>query len=764
MKQFKYIVFILVTMILSSCSMTKKVPEGEYLLNKFTIKSDNKAIDKTLLEDFVRQKPNSKIPLIGRARLGIYNYSGDTTKWLNRFIQKRLGQPPVIFSARSTAQSASQIQKELSNQGYLRAEVDTTLQVKGKEGKEMQVTYNITSRTPYKVRTSEHQIENHETIARILSYTKPSSPVKPGILFDRSIIEEERERKTTLLRNLGYYNLSKENIYYKADTTGHDHQVDLFLSLRQTADTLSLSRYRFRDITIVSGYDVLDENNEEYFENPDTVYSKGLTFVHGKNNFLRKSMLRRNTYLRPGRFYSDQVVSRTFSAFNSTGAISKTDIELFPVTEDGMNFVDAKITLAPSNLHWFEAAIDGTNSAGDLGIAPSIAYKHQNIFNGAELLSIKLRGAYEFVNGKSSSSIAHKNYYEYGIETSLSFPQFLFPWLKSSWREIPTASTQITLGVNNQHRSEYTRQFFNATYTFHWSTKRGRLNHSFDLIDINYVRMPSTSEEFKDLLENNPVLAETYKDQLIQRTGYTVSYTWGRARTYPRNTFTVRGSLDVAGYLPRLVETLGGTKKNKEGYAELLGIAYAEYFKTDLSFTHTRAFNKRQSLAYRIFLGVANPYGNSDLLPYEKRYFSGGANSVRGWSTRELGPGSFKPVEGVTTFVNQAGDIKFDIGIEYRNKVSDLFELAGFIDGGNIWTMKDYEGQEGGVFKFNKFYKEIAASYGVGLRVDLSFLLLRLDFGMKAYDPSRDEGDRFIMFKPKFSRDFAWHFAIGYPF
>lgn len=763
MKYFRFLIYVLMIIFIYSCSMTKKVPEGEYLLNDFSIKSDNKSIDKVLLEDFVRQKPNSSIPLIGRARLGIYNYSGDTVKWLNRFIQKKLGQPPVIFSVRSTAQSASQIQKELSNQGYLRAEVDTTLEVKGKEGKEMKVTYNITSRLPYKVRGVEHQIEDNETIARILSYTKRSSPVKSGILFDRSVIDEERVRKTNILRNLGYYNLSKESIFYKADTTGHDHGVDLFLSLRQTADTLSLNRYRFRDITIVSGYDVLDENNEEYFENPDTTYKKGITVVHGKNKFLRNSMLRRNNYLQPGRFYSDMAVSRTFSAFNGTGAIRKTDIELSPVSEDGMNFVDAKITLAPSNLHWFEAAIDGTNSAGDLGIAPSIAYKHQNIFNGAELFSVKLRGAYEFVNN-NSSSIAHKNYYEYGIETSLSFPQFLFPWLKTSWREIPTASTQITLGVNNQHRSEYTRQFFNATYTFRWSTKRGRLNHSLDLIDINYVRMPSISTEFQDLLDRTPVLKATYENQLIQRTGYSVTYTWGRMRGYPRNSFTVRGSVDVAGFLPRLVETLGGTKDNDEGRAELLGIAYAEYFKTDLSFSQTRTFNKQQSFAYRIFLGVANPYGNSDLLPYEKRYFSGGANSVRGWSTRELGPGSYKPIEGVTSFVNQTGEIKFDASIEYRNKVSDLFELAGFIDAGNIWTIKDYEGQEGGVFKFNKFYKEIAASYGLGLRIDLSFLLLRLDFGMKAYDPSRDEGKRFIMFKPKFSRDFAWHFAIGYPF
>ena len=193
-----------------------------------------------------------------------------------------------------------------------------------------------------------------------------------------------------------------------------------------------------------------------------------------------------------------------------------------------------------------------------------------------------------------------------------------------------------------------------------------------------------------------------------------------------------------------------------------MGIAYAEYVKTDLSFSHTRLFDKQKSFAYHILLGVAKPFSNSNILPYERRYFSGGANSVRGWSTRELGPGSYQSNDS-TTFINQAGDIKLDMSIEYRNKISELFELAAFIDGGNIWTIKNYDGQEKGEFKFSNFYKEIALAYGAGLRVDLSFLLLRFDVGSRIYDPGRNEGDRFVMFKPRLSR-MAWHFAIGYPF
>lgn len=759
MKRILYISLVL--LLLASCTTTKKVPDDKYLLNDFSIKSDNKKVDAAILEDFVRQKPNSNFLFFGKTRLWFYSNAGDTSKWLNRFIQKKLGQPPVIYNAKLAETSANQIQKELFNQGYLNAEVDTIQKI---DKKKMSVTYGIKSGIPYKVRNYEHRIDN-PNIARTLSFMKRFTSIKQGILFDQEVLEEERVRMNSVLRNIGYYTFSKDNLYYQADSTLNSNQVDLFLTLRQAGDSIDFKRYRFRNITILSGYDVADDDNRENFQNPDTTYKDGITIIHGKNNFLRNSMLMRNNYIRPGKFYSDMAVSRTYTAFNGTGTVKQTNVDLFPVTEDSVDFIDARVTIAPGNIHWFQTGIDGTNSEGDIGIAPNVSYQHQNFFNGAEIFSVKLKGAYEFITGKNSSDIANKNYYEYGIETSLSFPQFLFPWVPRTWREIPTASTQITLGLNNQHRSEYTRQFFNATYTFRWSTYRGRLNHALDFMDVNYVRMPWASSAFKDTLDlpKYAVLKATYADQLIARTGYNITYTRSRGMRYPRNSYTIRAGVDLAGWLPHFVQVLGGTTKNSEGKHKIVGIAYAEYFKVDLSFSQTRTFDRQKSFAYRIALGVANPFGNSDILPYERRYFSGGANSLRGWSTRRLGPGSYKP-DGSTTFINQAGDIKLDLGIEYRQKVSEMFEVASFVDAGNIWTIKDYTGQEGGLFKFDKFYKEIALSYGLGLRFDLSFLLLRLDAGMKAYDPSRDEGDRFIMFKPRFSRDFAWHFAIGYPF
>lgn len=278
--------------------------------------------------------------------------------------------------------------------------------------------------------------------------------------------------------------------------------------------------------------------------------------------------------------------------------------------------------------------------------------------------------------------------------------------------------------------------------------------------------MPWVSQAFDSLYlnnSNNPLLRESYRDQLVARTGYTITFVNGRRLNPLYPTYTLRGSIEVSGVLPRLVTTINGAKEDDYGQKKILGVAYAEYVKGSIEYSHTFHFSKKHSLAYRLGLGLAHPYGNSDVLPFERRFFSGGANSVRGWSTRSLGPGSYRPLEdGQSDFVNQTGDMKIDLNIENRLKISSLFEFAQFIDAGNIWTLKNYSSQPGGQFSFKSFYKEIAVAYGLGLRLDLDFLLLRFDAGMRAYDPGR-ETKRFVLLKPTLNK-MAFHFGIGYPF
>jgi len=754
----------------AACNTTKNIPEGQYLLDAIEIKHDTKNATSDL-EDYVRQQPNTSLPLIGKVRLGIYNIAGQDSSWINRTI-RNIGQAPVIYNPSLTQQSKNQLVKQLQNQGYLNAEADTLLK-EDKSGKKMKVTYVLNGGTPYTIRDYNYTISD-TTIARIMNKVPSARLLNKGDFYDMDMLEEERLRVNEIMRNVGYYDFSKEFVYFKVDSTLNSHQVNLFMDVYPKPDSLPYRRYKINDVTVISGLRSTDfsggqggriNTNQWFFRRADTTEYRGIKIIRGRNNFLRNSAIVRNNFLRKGSYYSDLAVDWTYQSYSRMGAIKQANIAIAPSAKDS-TLLDATIVLMPANVHWFKAALDGTNSAGDLGVAPSVSYQHQNLLNGGEVLNIRLKGAYEFVPGNKKDNVLTENYYEYGVETSLTFPMFLFPWLKKSWREQPMSSTKFTVGLNNQHRKQYTRQFFNLGVNYSWMSKRGRLSHGLDLLDVNYIRMPWVEAEFDSTYlqnPNNPLLRESYRDQLVTRTAYSFTLTNGRRVSPLHPTYTLRGSIEVSGALPRLVTSINRAKEDDLGQKKILGVAYAEYVKGTIEYARTFFFSKRHSLAYRAGLGLAHPYGNSTVLPFERRFFSGGANSVRGWSTRTLGPGSYRRADGSTSdFVNQTGDMKLDLNIENRMKLTSMFEFAQFIDAGNIWTLKNYDSQPGGQFSFKEFYKEIAVAYGVGLRLDLNFLLIRFDVGLRAYDPGEDS-KKFVMFKPR-RKYTAFHFGIGYPF
>lgn len=763
MRYFSYILVFFLSCFVS-CNLTKNIPDNQYLLSKVNIKNDtyNATSD---LESYIRQLPNGKV------RLGLYNMANDTVGWRNKLLRK-WGRPPVLYSAKDTKKSAQQLQQELVNEGYLSARVDTLLRI---DGKKMEVTYDIHGGIPYRIREYEYQISD-TTMRRIMDmamkyyYVKPE--IQKGDYFNTTLIEGEIDRVTTVMRNTGYADFSSEYVYMKADTTLNSHEVDLFLDIYPSRDNLEYKRFKFNDITIVSGYNMGEmpstttggsRGQNRFFRSADTTQYNGLTIIRGENDFLRNSVIYRNDYLKRGRYYSDYMLSNTYEAYNKMGAVKQVNITTTPVVTDTANLMNVTVILVPAQVHSFKASLEGTNSAGDIGVAPVFAYQHQNLFNGSEQLVVRLKGSYEFV-GNSSQLAGGSNYYEYGVDVGLKFPMFLLPWIPKKFRESPSATTNVSVGFTNQKRVQYAREFFNMTLSYGWNNFRNKLTNQFDLMDINYVRMPWTSKAFQtDYLDNpsNPLIRETYKNQLVASTVYSGVFTnsqrfnqYGAATVY-----RFRGEL--AGWLPGVVSAMSRVPRTGgDNSRKILGVAYAQYFKLQGEFAQTIYLSKVHSLAYRASLGVANPFDNSSILPFEQRFFGGGPNGVRGWQTRRLGPGSYKGNDSSEDFINQSGDISLILSVENRHKLNDLFSAAIFFDAGNIWTIRNYEGQEGGIFKFNKFYKQIAASYGVGLRFDMQFIL-RMDLGIQLYDPSREAGKKWV--EPAFRR-MALHFGIGYPF
>ena len=457
----------------------------------------------------------------------------------------------------------------------------------------------------------------------------------------------------------------------------------------------------------------------------------------------------------------------TYSSFGRLPALKYTNIRFVETQIGDSTKLDCYVMLTKSKHKSIAFEVEGTNSAGDLGAAASVSFQNRNLFRGSETFMIKFRGAYEVISGLQAG-YANNNYTEFGVESSINFPNFLFPFVSSDFKRKIRATTEFGLQYNYQMRPEFLRTMASASWSYKW-TQRQKIQHRIDLINIAFLYLPRISERFKEDYINkgqNDIFQYNYQDRLIINMGYSYNYnSVGGAivnNTIASNSYSIRFNFESAGNIMYALSKMTGIRKNANNEYAILGIPYAQYIKGEFDFSKNIRIDYRNSFAFHAGIGIAVPYGNAKTIPFEKQYFSGGANSVRGWSVRDLGPGSFA---GKGNLLDQSGDIKLDASIEYRSKLFWKFQGAVFIDAGNIWTVREYANQPGGVFKFNKFYKQIAVAYGLGLRLDLDFFILRFDGGMKAVNPAFEtKKEHFPIIHPKFSRDFAFHFAVGYPF
>ena len=732
--------------IIASCSVSRFIPENEYLLNDVKIHTSDKTISTTQMQGYVQQHPNSRWFSLVKVPMGPYLMSGrDSTKRINRFLQ-RIGEAPVIYDASKAIKTRDNIEAAVRNMGFLNAQVDL---LERKKGFKLNVMYDIQTGPRYHIAELGQVIED-SVVQHLVDSTEADSRLSVGMPFDLNELDAERTRINRLLRGNGFYRFNKEYIRFEADTALGNHKVALALKVDNALVPQSTQRVPHRQYYI-------DEVN---FLSDST-----------SNNLLRKSVLQVKNAIRPGELYNEQHVQETYSNLSALGAVMNSTITMTPDTTDSTR-LDALVAVTTNKLHAFNIELEGTNSAGDFGAAVVLSYQNRNMFRGSELLNVKLRGAFEAIRGLEGYD--NENYLEYGAEVSLAFPDFKFPGISRDFRRSSHAISEISLMYDNQNRPEFHRRVVAGAWRYRWSQHNRQRQHRIDLIDLNYVFMPWISKTFyNDYLANatsrNAILRYNYEDLFIMKWGYTFSYSSqplsGATGNYGTNAYSIRFNVETAGNLLYGLTTLLGTARNSQNQYTLFNIAYAEFAKCDFDFSKSFRFSPTNSLSVHFGLGVAFPYGNSTILPYEKRYFSGGANSVRGWSVRGLGPGSFKGQDGRIDFINQTGDVKLDMNLEYRSHLFWKIDGAAFIDAGNIWTIRDYADQPGGQFQFDKFWRQLAASYGLGIRLNFNYFILRLDGGMKAVNPAySDARHHFPIIHPRFKRDFALHFAVGLPF
>ena len=720
--------------LLAACSATKFVPDESYLLEKVELKADTKKFNVASLEPYIRQKANSKWFSVFKIPLGTYALSGrDTTRWINRTLRK-IGEEPVVYDTLQAQLSCNDLKLALQNMGYMNAEVDLTTRAKGKR---LTAIYTLHPGTPFFINSVRYDIQD-SVIARMLNLDNPDrQELKAGDPFTVTRLEEERKRITRILMDSGYYRFHKDFIQYGADSTAGQNQINLMLHLlpyrpNSGAPETLHPRYSIRNVT---------------FSSNDSAK------IH-----LRPRVLRRSTLIKEGDLFSATQLQRTYANFARMQAVRYTNIRFTEAPDTTLLDCDINIsTNKPSSISFQP---EGTNTAGDLGAAASVTYENRNLFRGSELLSIQLRAAYEAITGLEGYQ--NKDYQEYGVETKLTFPRFGAPLLSRSFRRRSMATSELSLNWNLQNRPEFHRRVFSTAWRYHWNEPRHHISYRYDFFDINYVYMPWISSRFKaDYLDNvtsrNAILRYNYEDLFILKMGFGLAFNDGEN--------ALKVNVESAGNMLHAVSKMFRLPRNADGKYTLVNIAYAQYVKFDVDFTRLFQFDERNSLAFHVGLGVAYPYGNSTILPFEKRYFSGGANSVRGWRVRELGPGTFKGTDGRIDFINQTGDMKLDMNLEYRTFLGWKLHGAVFVDAGNIWTLRNYADQPGGQFRFNSFYRQIALAYGLGLRLNFDYFILRFDLGMKAVNPAYETSrEHYPLLYPNFKRDFAFHFAVGLPF
>lgn len=730
-----YIYAFLLAM-LCSCSETKYVAKGDYLLDDVEVKVEGKYDDISMdkMKSRVRQNGNSRWFSAIKIPLATYSLSGrDTTKWINRVLRS-MGEPPVIYDSLRTAKSALDLKAELSNAGYLGASVGVET---SKKQKKIDVTYILRPGMPYFIKNMRYDIKD-SVIEQLLCMEDSSNwGLLPNMQFSVDRLDRERKRITDLLSDNGFYEFNKDYITYVADSVPGSNLVDLALVL-----------HPFR------GNGAVDSLHPRY--KVRSVNFRGDASEDGMLK-LKESVLKNNTFIKVGDYYSASDLQKTYSHFGRLQAVRYTNVGFREHADSLLLDCDIQVSMNKPSTISFQP--EGTNTAGDLGAAASLTYQNRNLLRGSEVFSIELRGAYEAIRGLEG--YANENFEEYSVETRLMFPRFIAPFISSSFRRRTTATSEVSFLYDLQNRPEYHRRVVSVAWRYKWSDANHNDKYQIDLIDLNYVFMPWISDRFRqDYLEDessrNAILRYNYEDLFIMRLGLGYSFNNGR--------YAIKANVETAGNVLGLGARLFDFSKNDQGQYKLFNIAYAQYIKGDFDFTRNIRFDYNNSLVWHFGFGIAYPYGNSTILPFEKRYFSGGANSVRGWSVRGLGPGTYSGRDGNIDFINQTGDMKIDLNMEYRAHLFWKLNGALFVDAGNIWTLRNYEDQPGGQFKFSEFWRQIAVSYGLGLRLNFDYFILRFDFGMKAVNPAYEGKGHYPIIRPRLNRDLTFHFAVGLPF
>ncbi len=752
---------VIVLAVGSGCSNTGYLAQGEKLYTGAELHIEKKGPIpaegdlENELDKLIVPAPNGKLLGLVRVKLWLYNIG---------LFKESMGEAPVLLQSVSPDRIATRMRTLLENKGYFQADVSYKVREEEKTGS---VVYNVAINPPYTINSITVKGDNSPVINSIRS-TMAESVLKIGEPYDLSKLQEERVRIDSALKEQGVFFFSPDFILFQADSSLGERKIDLTLMLRNRIPEEATRRYTIGNIYIFSGFAL----NRDSVTIPagDTILVGGYHYIDIDKAFDPEVIIR-SVFFVHGSPYTRHDHDQTLNRLMNLGVFKYVSVRLVRADSAGNPRLDVRIYLTPLLTKTIRFELQGVSKSNDLvGPVFDSSFRNRNLLRGAELFKLTVEAGLEIPIRKT---ISGGTSYDIGSRAELDFPKFLIPFDVGSGSSLFVPKTRMELGFRLLHRLQYYQLFsVDASFGYIWKETLDK-EHSFNPIAVSFAHLTKTTQQFKDLLATNSFLRQSFEEQFTIGQTYSFTYT-DQLEKDRKNHLYFKGSVDLSGNLIHLVQSLfgvkGGTPANPY---TIFGTPYSEYSRFDVDVRqYYNTVTQTASIATRFIAGIGIAHGNSSTLPYVKQFYIGGSNSVRAFDARALGPGSYKTPDSLLahSFLDQAGDIKLEANVEYRFPIISVVHGALFMDAGNIWLRNDDPSRPGGTFSGKTFLSEIAVGTGFGIRLDLSFFILRFDLAFPLRVPSQPEGERWVINKIDFGsagwrkENLFLNVAIGYPY
>ncbi len=748
-----------------SCSTTRVLDEGEYLFvkNKVKIEAPEEVevgTTEKAVKDYIDQRANKNFMGLFPVKLWLYNLPGDSVpeSGLKHWIKYSLGEPPVLFRGGQVKATENRVENVLENRGFFHYQISPERRLKGRK---LTMVYHVEVEEPYRI----HQLDYPQpvdTLTRLIDNLQSGSLIVPGERYSLSVLTAERERILEDLKRRGFYYLLPDHLYFRLDTVTHSREINLRLALRKGIPD------RARKVHYIDRIYIHHGTSGPIGEEPgDTLIREGIFHIHADRMNVKHRVLRRALLIRKGNRYDEQHYQRTLGRLSELGVYRFVNITYRETDQTDTSLLQTHIYLTDANRYRLQSEFQLVSKSNDfVGPGLRLSYLNRNLARDATSLRLDVNSGFETQLSRGRAGV---NSLELGGSASFDVPRILAPaFIEQRFRNNPfIPRTKIRFGYTYFHRGDrFTVNSLNTSYGFRWKQTEVHTN-DLKIFSLDYLRLSDVNPS----LEGTSFLERYYNEQFILLARYDMTLNDLAIKRFTNHYLHL--SIESAGNLASLADAaVNGRKGEAQNPSRLFGIPYAQYARVTGDYRLHLNLAANHKLVSRAFIGAGVPYGNSEFLPYKKQFYSGGTTSLRGFSSRSVGPGSYDwgAQRSVEEYYEQTGDLKLELNLEYRFGIYRFLKGALFVDAGNIWLVSENEDQPGGLFRFPDFLNQLAAGPGAGLRFDLSVLVLRLDVAFPVRKPYLPEGERWVFSEIDFSNpawrkgNLVYNLAIGYPF